>query len=80
MSGWIVAAYLACMVGILLTHDRLSRGELLALAAWPVMVPVSYALLAWRRWRTRCRRCGLRWVDHAALLRHIAREHGGDPK
>lgn len=77
MSGWVVAGYLAVVVVILLSDSRLSRGELLALAAWPVMVPVSLAWRAWRRWRTRCRACGRRYHDHAMMLRHVAREHGG---
>lgn len=76
MSGWIVAAYLAAVVVILLSDAQLSRGEQLALAAWPVMVPVSLAWRVWRRWRTRCRKCGRRYHDHAMMLRHVAREHG----
>ncbi len=80
MIGWIVAAWLAGMVVLLVLETKLARDEWLALFMWPVSIPfVATPIRLWLRWRTRCGRCGKRWGDHEALVRHIARDHSLGP-
>ena len=62
--------WLAGMVALLLVEAQPHAGEFAALLAWPITFPLSMTLRAFRRWRTTCRACRLRWSDHDALLRH----------
>jgi hypothetical protein len=74
VSGWIVAAWSLGALGIVLSDARLSRGELLSLAVWPITAPLFVGLRKWRHWRYSCPEHGY-FGDREHYARHLALSH-----
>lgn len=72
LFGWAFGALLLVAADYGQT-SRWRKDEIFGLALWPVVVPVGLAWTRWRRRRTTCRVCGLRWADRETLLRHKCR-------
>lgn len=73
--GWIVAAYLLGALVIAITATDWKRDEIALLAIWLVSLPVAQIANRWRRNRTTCRICRLRWHDRATMIKHVAVTH-----
>ena len=77
LLGWIVAAYLAGALALVMIDSGRWRGEeLLALIAWPVMLPIAFTTRRWRHWRYTCRDCGGYYGDREHYDLHLRERVG----
>lgn len=70
---WLLGAWLLGALWIVLADAKLSRIELLFLAAWPVTVPLFTGLRRWRHWRYTCPACNGYYGDRERYERHLQR-------
>lgn len=67
----VAVVYLAGAVVILGIDSDLKKDELLALAGWPLVLPVVVAIRTYRRWAYTCRDCGGNYGDRERYSRHL---------